>query len=326
MSISRLFEIVYLLLERGRITAPELASRFEVSVRTIYRDVDALSAAGVPVYTLPGKNGGIFLHEGYALSKSLFTADEQERIIAALKGLDAMLPLGPSQAARPADALTKLSGLFQRRDPDWLQVDFFGWGQSPEDRLIFERLKEGIFSRRLVSFHYANTKGETARRRAAPLKLIFKGGGWYIQAFCLDKRDYRLFKLTRVRDLALMEQTFDRDELPPPPAPPPELKEPPGEAPSPVRLVVRIDRSLAFRALDEFREAEITPDSQGNLLVESPMIPGPWLYPYLLSYGDQCEVLAPPKAQQAMARLARSTAGLYQSRDVFPAGEAVDGQ
>ncbi len=118
MQNNRLFRILYYILERGKVTATELAEKFEVSIRTIYRDVDSLSSAGIPIYTMQGKGGGIEIAKDYVLRKSLLTAEEKEQIMTALQGLDSTSQLYQS------DLLTKLSALFQIKNPNWIEIDF----------------------------------------------------------------------------------------------------------------------------------------------------------------------------------------------------------
>ena len=157
MSQGRLFELLCLLLERGRMTAPQLAEHFEVSVRTIYRDIDALSAAGVPVYSTPGKGGGVSLLEGYTLHRAAFTEEEQQLLLTALRSL-------PGDAGQgTAETLSKLSALFRRREPDWLQVELSRWGSAGADNAKFVQLKEAILSRRILSFTYVGASGQTTR-------------------------------------------------------------------------------------------------------------------------------------------------------------------
>ena len=179
MSQGRLFELLCLLLERGRMTAPQLAEHFEVSVRTIYRDIDALSAAGVPVYSTPGKGGGVSLLEGYTLHRAAFTEEEQQLLLTALRSL-------PGDAGQgTAETLSKLSALFRRREPDWLQVELSRWGSAGADNAKFVQLKQAILSRRVLSFTYVGASGQTTRRSVLPARLVFKGRDWYLQGLSL---------------------------------------------------------------------------------------------------------------------------------------------
>ena len=121
MQMNRLFKIVYYLLENGKSTAPELAEKFEVSLRTIYRDLDAISAAGIPVYATQGKGGGISLLNDYVLEKSLLSEEEREQMLMALQGISS------TEGKNTDELLSKLSALFQIKTTDWIEVDFSDW-------------------------------------------------------------------------------------------------------------------------------------------------------------------------------------------------------
>lgn len=201
MQLNRLFEIVYLLLSNERVTAKELSERFGVSRRTIYRDINALSVAGIPVYTEKGKGGGISLLPGFTLNKSLLTEQEQEDIISALQALEAINP----QETTPA--LTKLSTVFNRKLVNWIDVDFSYWNRGDDG--LFNKLKTAIFNKSVVVFDYYNTKGVKTTREVEPIQLFFKHQAWYLKGFCLSKHDMRLFKLTRIKNLRLTERHFN---------------------------------------------------------------------------------------------------------------------
>ena len=146
MKNGRLFELLYLLVERRALTAGELAERFEVSERTIYRDVDALSAAGVPVYTQRGQGGGIRLMDQFVLDRCLLSPREQDEVLFALR---ALLSTGGLEGA---EALERLSALFRREAEGWVEVDFTDWGSGEQERENFRIVREGILGRRLLDF------------------------------------------------------------------------------------------------------------------------------------------------------------------------------
>lgn len=174
MEQGRLFKIVYHLLDKGRATAPELAEKFEVSVRTIYRDLDAISAAGIPIYTVQGKGGGIFILPEFVLEKSLLTPQEKEQILMALQGLAA------AEDSRTDELLTKLSGLFRVQGANWIEVDFSDWHKNTAGAELFDELKRAVFSCRRVSFSYFAGEGGGTVRTVEPVKLIFKSKDWYL--------------------------------------------------------------------------------------------------------------------------------------------------
>ena len=150
MSAGRQFQMVYLLLEKGRMTAGELAERLEVSPRTVLRDVDALSAAGVPVYTTQGAGGGVALLDGFVLDRAAFSEEEQRQLLTALQSLP-----GPEGE----QALTKLSALFRRGQEDWLQVNLSRWGSAEADNEKFRFLKRAVLERQTLCFDYAGSYG-----------------------------------------------------------------------------------------------------------------------------------------------------------------------
>ena len=212
MQINRQFEIVYLLLNKKTTTAKELAERLGVSQRTIYRDVDALSFAGIPVYTEKGKGGGISLLPEFILNKSILCEQEQNEILSALQGLSGVNYVGKAAAAETDQVLKKLSAIFNKNCVRWLEVDFSDWSYANGN--IFHDFKTAILERRVAEFDYFSAYGEMTRRRIEPIQLWFKSTSWYIKGFCLTRQDIRLFKLSRVRNLIVRDEQFsDRDFL-----------------------------------------------------------------------------------------------------------------
>ena len=166
MTQGRLLGIIYYLLGDGHATAPALAEKFEVSIRTIYRDVDRLSSVGIPIYCNPGKGGGIFLLDSFVLDKSLLSAQEQEELLLSVQGLQAL--------REENQVLEKLQALFQIKMDNWLQIDFTDWRGQKYLQETFEQIKRGIFQRRLLQFDYLNQQGEEMSRWVEPMQLIFK--------------------------------------------------------------------------------------------------------------------------------------------------------
>ncbi len=304
MSQARLFELVYYLLKHGRTSAQVLADRFEVSVRTVYRDVEALSAAGVPVYTEPGRNGGVALLDHYVLDRAAFSDDEQAALLSALQSLAKGPDLGTGQV------LDKLSGLFRRDQPDWLEVDLSRWGCGQEDKMAFDLLRQAILSRKVISFTYAGSYGDPAARQALPAKLVFKGQAWYLQALCLDRQGYRTFKLSRIQDLTVTQRTFVTPLAPPP------IDGGSGSVWPTVKLKLRLSPALAFRAYDEFQPERITQLPDGSLLAEAEFPEDNWVYGYLLSFGPLMEVLEPERVRKTLAELARQIISRCENPDI----------
>lgn len=279
MQESRLFRIVYYLLENGKATAPELAQKFEVSIRTIYRDIDAISSAGIPIYAAQGKGGGISILSDYTLEKSFLSEQEREQILMALQGI--MATTGKTSD----ELLTKLSGLFQMKFIKWIEVDFSDWVQGKPQQNTFVLIKNAIFQKKVISFCYFNSKGNNSKRNARPICLVFKSKDWYLYAFCLLRNDYRFFKLTRIRQVEMLSDTFTQDFTP-------IRIEKQIHIEKTITVKLKFDRRIAFRVYDEFTD-NITEDTQGNLYVQVNLPDNEILYSYLLSFAEYVEVLEP---------------------------------
>ena len=281
MQVSRLFEIIYILLDKKIVTARELAERFDVSQRTIYRDIDTLSLAGIPVYTEKGKGGGISLLPDFVLNKSLLSETEQNEILTALQGLSSV------NASETGQVLKKLSTIFNKSTVPWLEVDFTDWGYS--NGHDFNSFKTAVIEKRVVTFDYYSTYGEMTRRRVEPLQLWFKSKAWYIKAFCLTRQDVRLFKLTRVRNLNMTDERFsERDLLATQPNP--ESDE---HQRKDVTIKLKIAPEMTYRIYDGYYDEIVEKLPDGNFIVTVTMPEDNWLYGYILSFGEYIEVLEP---------------------------------
>lgn len=290
MQESRLFKIIYYLLDKGQATAPELAEKLEVSVRTIYRDIDALSGAGIPVYAEPGRNGGIHLMKGFVLDKAILSEDEKQEILTALQSIQATQSLGGSQT------LQKLSAIFNLSSENWLEVDFSRWGNSGSDNEAFELLKSAIIRCKCVRIHYANSYEVISERIVQPCKLSYKAKAWYLKAFCTEKQDWRIFKLNRILDLEILDESFPRRDFPKP------LDSSEGEY---HQIVLRFPKEMAYRVYDEFDKTQVRRQENGDLIASAKMPEDAWLTGFLLSFGTQVEIISPDYLKEVLAEQAR---------------------
>ncbi len=283
MKINRLLEITIILMNRGSVTARELADRFDVSTRTIYRDVDVLSSAGVPVYTCKGNNGGIHLMEDYALNKTIVNEHEADSLMFALKTL---------QATRYPDLnsiLDKLGALFKKstRD-DWVRIDFSPWGSEPNEENKFMNIKMAILNKKVITFEYLSSLEERTLRTVEPLQLIYKGQAWYLLGWCTSRGDHRMFRISRIKKLTVTENSFK-----------PRSLENRTEAGKPaavsaiINAVFRFRPEIMHRVYDDYDEDEIKRNADGTCDVTITMPEDEWVYGYILSYGCFVEVISP---------------------------------
>ena len=200
MQIDRLFQIVQILLSKEKVTAGELAQRFEVSTRTIYRDVDTLSINGVPIYATKGKGGGIRLLENYTMDRSVLSDEEKNHVLLGLETLKA------TEAEDVGDVLEKFRELFHHNQSNWIRVDFSHWGNDPKERQKFETVKSALTTYHVIDFNYYDAYGHHTKRRVCPVQLVFKEKAWYLIAHCLDREAFRFFKLVRMAEVSLVEE------------------------------------------------------------------------------------------------------------------------
>lgn len=299
MQPQRLFEIVYLLMDRGTSTTAELADQLEVSERTVRRDVDALSAAGVPVYMTRGKGGGVHLMDGYVLDRSLVSAAEQAEILAALSALR-------QTGASDDEALPeRMARLFRREGSDWLDIDFSFWGAPPEYRRAFNLVKRAILERRPLTFCYHDAGDRTSRRTVEPVKLLYKERSWYVRAWCREREAWRTFKLFRI-DWETIDVAPDTFEARPMPA-----FDEGGHMKGTDRLVMRFAPEAESRVREEFAPETIEREADGSWRVTLACDIGERTRSYLLSFGPLLEVLEPADVRAWLRKQAEAVARRY---------------
>lgn len=299
MQINRLFEIIYILLEKPSITAKELAAHFEVSVRTVYRDIDTLCQAGIPIYTSKGRGGGISLLDNFVLDKSVLSGGERKEILWALQGLHAV------KAGENEAVLSRMQSFFGDKNEDWIRVDFSDWNDKKQE--TFQLIKEAAIYKKVLEIEYYNTVGEKSLRMIEPIQLWFKDKAWYIKAYCRHAEGIRLFRISRVKMLRLTEEHFER-ELP---------REEKGEfshardAAYMVTLTLQIDASCAYRIYDEYEESEIELQEDGSFIAKLTCPENDWVYGYLLSYGKHLKVLEPERIRILLKEKIQDMSNIY---------------
>lgn len=301
MQISRLFQIIYILLEKDTTTATELAAFFEVSTRTIYRDIDVLSQAGIPIYTTRGKGGGIALVDRFVLNKSLFSDKEQNEILFALQSFSS------TKYEEVDDVLLKVARFFKKSTTSWIEVDFSKWGDNGRQKEAFSQIKNAIFDRRVLTFSYIDSAGTKSKRQVEPAKLLFKDKAWYLQGFCLKQKASRTFKITRMMEMKVLDKSFTQRILPD------SVNSAKKDSFQTLSLKLKLSAEGAYRVYDDFEEEQISKHEDGSFTVKIVLKEGEWIYPYLFSFGTALEVLEPMEVRKEMASRLSSMSAKYAS-------------
>ncbi|NLG88999.1 MAG: YafY family transcriptional regulator [Clostridiaceae bacterium] len=288
------------MLNRETVTAKELAERFGVSTRTIYRDIDILSSAGVPVFTNKGNGGGISLLDNYSLNRTLISENEIESILLALKTLKA------AKYPEIDAVLEKIGAVFKHTEADWVHIDFSPWASTPNENNKFIEIKKAILDRKRITFEYINSAGEKSTRKIEPMRLLFKGQGWYLWGYCVTKNDFRVFRISRIKNVKVTNEVFKRRDYIEK-----EQSDEKGNARPPVRLKLKFYPQALYRLYDDFDDEIIIKNADGTFSVEVQFPEDEWVYGYIMSFGNYVEVLEPQHIRDIIADRAKKLLQFY---------------
>lgn len=314
MKLERLLSIIILLLNRRMVQAKELAERFEVSVRTIYRDIEAINGAGIPIVTYQGTNGGIGLAEGYRLDRNVLTNDELAAIVTALRSISTSY--GNEQHLQLMEKMNSVvppqyAEEFQHKASRVL-IDYSPWDGNERLRPKLQLLKDAVDSCRIVEFIYSNAEGLVSHRIVEPHMLIMKGRQWYLKAYCLAKEQFRLFKLKRMKELETASQrTFVRREFTVHEGV--ASQQGPRDSSNMIEFVLRFRADSRHLAEEWFGIEELVPTGDGSWEVRKVYPEDEWLYRFILGLGHHAEVLEPLHLREIIASRAEQAANIYRT-------------
>lgn len=311
MKIDRLLSIIVYLLNRDLVSARELSELFEVSLRTIQRDMETIDRAGIPVVAVQGPAGGYGIMDSYKMDRQFVSTDDLFYIITALTSIGSSL-----QSRKITATIEKMKSLLPRNGAqvfseryDKLHIDFSTLGGDSRQQEVFRLLDKAIDGNRLVGFEYTNNKLENTKRIVEPMTIVFKWRAWYLYGYCRLKEDYRLFRLSRIRSPELLSERFRRralsfetfmDEF--------------GERSIGSMTELTLSFQKEIRSLvEEFYEGEgVEEKKDGSLVVRTRMPEDGWLYGLILSYGPYVEVLKPERIRSAIREMAEQIYAKYQ--------------
>ena len=295
--MERLIGILSILLQRDKVTAPELAEQFEVSRRTIQRDIESLCQAGIPIATAQGTGGGISILEGYRVDRTVLTTPEMQAILAGLQSLDSV-----SGTRRYAQLMKKLSTGSGGRDSHIL-IDLSSWYKTSLSPKI-EAIHSAIRQHQTIRFTYFSPR-ETALRTIEPYDLVFQWSSWYVWGWCQTRQDFRLFKLNRMTDLVPGEPFTPR------PAPPPDLS---AERifPAKYQVTVLFDPACRWRLVEEYGPDSFTAQPDGRLRFTWGFPDADSVLSWVLTFGEGAELTEPEELRLRLAALTATLVRRYQ--------------
>lgn len=309
MKIDRLVSMVMVLLDKQRVSARELADRFEVSLRTVYRDMEAIGMAGIPVRSTPGTGGGFEIMPEYKLDKKVFSAQEISALLMGLSSLSGMI-----REEELAHALAKVRSFIPAGRAEeiackvnQIRIDVSPWMGGGHIQPRLERIQAAMQESRLLTFAYIAHHGAETSRTVEPCQLVLKGSRWYLHGYCRGREDFRLFRVSRMWNLQMEEEIFA-----PRAHQRPQLDFEEMGAAMQTRITLRIHSSVMDRVLDFCRYEDFSPDGAEHYLVLFPFIENEYYYDILLGFGRRCECLVPPHVRRELKRRIQDMAAIYE--------------
>lgn len=303
MKIDRLIGILSILLQRDRVTAAELAEKFEVSRRTIVRDIEDLCKAGIPVAASQGRGGGISVMEGFRIDRTLLSEEDMKAILTGLQSLDSV-----SESKRYRRIMDKLDAKNTAETVsagNSIIVDLSSWDKSAVS-LKLETVRSAAENRKKLGFMYYSPE-RTERREIEPYRLVFQWSSWYVWGFCTKRNDYRMFKLTRMTDLAVGEEFVPQDI-------PAYSCDKLRHAKGGIAVKVRFDSSVRWRLVDEFG-AENLPsanDEDGSITLDFTWSDVPSFFSYIACFREAAEIIAPEEYRREFSELLENMLKKYR--------------
>jgi predicted DNA-binding transcriptional regulator YafY len=279
-----------ILLDKKRIGAQELADMFEVSPRTIYRDIDSINMAGIPIRATSGVGGGFEIMQKYKVDHKVFSTADLSAILMGLSSVSNMI-----RGDELVNALAKVKSFIPVDKAKYIElktnqiyIDLSPWLGNRDIQAYLEIIKTALQESKLLSFDYADRYGNKTQRVAEPYQLVLKGSHWYWQGYCRKRNDFRLFKLSRTSNLQIQIEGFTPRDYQKP-----QLDFTDILATMQTKIKIRIHKSVMDRVLDYCTYEHFSPDGDEHYIVNFPFIENEYYYNILLSFGDKCECLEP---------------------------------
>lgn len=310
MKIDRVVSIIMLLLERKRISAPELAKMFEVNLRTIYRDIETINQAGIPIISYRGANGGIGIMEEYKIEKKLFTLSDITELLIGLKSIHSTL-----SSQELLNTIAKIKGLIPKDEiglieekTNQIKIDYTPWLGNERIKLSLEKIKTSINENRFISFKYFDRLGQKTERKIEPYRLVLKNSNWYIQGYCTMRKDFRIFEISNISSLELLRENFsprdfDYDSQ--------DIYFRTNRETITLKLLIHesiLDIMIEFCGKDN-----VTFYEDNKYIAYFPFVEDDYFYNMILRFGDKCECLEPKHVRAEIIKRIEKLLHIYKT-------------
>ncbi len=310
MKVDRLVSIIMTLLDKERIGAQELADTFEVSPRTIYRDIEAINMAGIPIRSIPGVGGGFEIMPDYKLDNKVFSTADLSAILMGLSSLSSVV-----RGGELANALEKVKSFIPAEKAKDIEIksnqiciDLSSWTGNRTIQPYVKIIQAALQNHTLLSFAYTAHHGKKTIRTVEPYQLVLKGSRWYFQGYCRTRNDFRLFRVSRMSELQMKRETFIPRDFQKPILDFEEIAEA-----MQTNIKIRIHQSVLDRVLEYCPYDRFVPDDDAYYIVNFPFIENDYHYDILLGFGDKCECLEPLHIRAEMKRKIQNMAAIYDN-------------
>lgn len=309
MKVDRLMSIVLVLLDKERISAQELADMFEVSLRTIYRDIDAIDLAGIPIRSTSGVGGGFEIMPNYKIDRKVFSSADLSAILIGLSSLSDMI-----RTDELINALTKVKSFIPADRAKEIElkvnqicIDLSQWMGNKNIQPYLKIIKTSLQESRLLTFKYIAHHGNKTARTVEPYQLVLKSSHWYLHGYCHERKDFRLFRLSRMSNLQIQKEVFTLRNYQQP-----QLEISDILATMQIEIKIRIHKSIMDRVLDYCSFENFCLDGDEHYIVTFPFIENDYHYDILLSFGNKCECLEPLHVRNKIKQRICDIASIYE--------------
>lgn len=309
MKIDRLVSIIMLLLERKKVSAPELAEMFEINLRTVYRDIDTINQAGIPIITYRGANGGFGIMEDYKIEKKLFTLSDITELLIGLQSIHSTM-----SNQELLNTIVKIKGLVPSDEikqveekTNQIKIDHTPWLGNERIKVNLEKIKTSINENKFISFKYFDRLGQKTERKIEPYRLVLKNSNWYIQGYCLIRKAIRIFEVSNMSSLEVLDEIFtprdfdyDSQDI---------YFRTNRET---ITLKLLIHESLLDIMIEFCGKDNVTPCSNDKYIAYFPFVEDDYFYNMILRFGDKCECLEPDHVRLEIIKKIEKLLSIYK--------------